>query len=385
MSSSTPSRRSLFEALSSASLGIAATALIAREVKAAPPEETHGEQLESFKFDIENQKGWVGEAGSAKEATVAEFPVSQSIAGVSMRLEPGAIRELHWHALAAEWAYVLEGRCRTTVISPNGQAEVSEFEPGDTWYFPRGHGHAIQGLGPGVCHFLLGFDNGHFSEFGTFSVTDWIAHTSPHILTRNLLLPESAFTQFPKKEVYIGPGKLPAHALENVRNADLQPSQAQHKFRLDQLTPHVFEGGQERIVSSREFPIQTTLTAVRMDLKPGALREMHWHPHADEWQYYVKGGARVTIFGSHGRVRTEEFKAGQVAFIKQGYGHYIEQTGDEPTELLILFNSGIYEEISLSAWLGANPASLLFDNFGISADLVDRMPRKSAGISAKRG
>ena len=30
-----------------------------------------------------------------------------------MRLEPGAIRELHWHALAAEWAYVISGRCRT--------------------------------------------------------------------------------------------------------------------------------------------------------------------------------------------------------------------------------------------------------------------------------
>src|SRR5450755_4260143 len=198
------SRRRLLDALSSASAGIAATALIAREVKAAPAEETHPEQLENFKFDIENQKGWVGPAGSAKEATVAEFPVSQSIAGVSMRLQPGAIRELHWHALAAEWAYMITGRCRATVISPNGQSEISEFGPGDTWYFPRGHGHLLQGLGPGECHFLLGFDNGHFSEFGTFSITDWIARTPRNGLARNLNLPEAVFGQFPKKEVYIG-------------------------------------------------------------------------------------------------------------------------------------------------------------------------------------
>jgi oxalate decarboxylase len=379
------SRRSLFDAISNVSLGLAATALVAEQVQAAPAEETHNQALENFKFDIENQTGWQGPAGSAKEATVAEFPVSQSIAGVSMRLLPGAIRELHWHALAAEWAYVLTGRCRATVISPNGQSEISDFEVGDTWYFPRGHGHLLQGMGPGECHLLLGFDSGHFSEFGTFGISDWIAHTRPSILARNLNLPEAVFANFPKKEVYIGPGKVPAQAIEDFRNGDLQPSQSMHKFRMDKQTPRVFPGGEERLVSSKEFPIQTTMTAVKMDLKPGALREMHWHPHADEWQYYVKGRGRVTIFGSHGRVRTEEFGPGNVGFIKQGYGHYIEQVGNEPTQILILFNSGIYEEISLSNWLGGNPSSLLMDNFGISKDLVDKMPVRETGILGRNG
>ncbi len=365
-------RRRVFDAVALASLSATAAA-------AAPDSEKFAE-LPSFKFDIENQRGWVGEGGSAKEATVAEFPISQSIAGVSMRLQPGAMRELHWHSLAAEWAYLLEGRCRATVISPNGQAEIAEFGPGDTWYFPRGHGHALQGLGPGPCHFLLGFDNGHFSEFGTFSVTDWIAHTPPAILARNLGLPLDAFSRFPKKEVYIGTGRVPPAPIEPLRHGELQPSQFAHKYRLDQQPPKVFEGGREFIVSQKEFPIQITLTAVRMDLQPGALRELHWHPHADEWQYYVRGQARVTIFGSHGRVRTEEFAPGHVAFIQQGYGHYIEQIGGEPTEILVLFNSGVYEEISLASWLGGNPSSILEDNFGLPKSLVDRLPRKERGI-----
>src|SRR5271166_1130987 len=130
------SRRGLFAA---APLAIAAAS-------ADPAPEGKIEPIANFKFDIEDQTGWVGPAGSAKEATAAEFPVSQSIAGVSMRLKPGAMRELHWHALAAEWAYVLEGRCRATVVMPNGQSEISDFGPGDTWYFPRGHGHLLQGL-----------------------------------------------------------------------------------------------------------------------------------------------------------------------------------------------------------------------------------------------
>jgi oxalate decarboxylase len=361
------------------SVGLAATVAIAEQVNAAAADEIHSEELEPFRYDLESDRGWEGPGGSAKEATVKQLPVSESIAGVSMRLEPGAIRELHWHALAAEWAYVIEGRCRTTVIGPDGRAEVDDFEEGDTWYFPRGHGHAIQNIGRGECHFLLGFDNGHFSEFGTFSVTDWISRTPRGILTRNLKLPASAFGEFPAHELYIGPGKVPPER-ESVRAQERQSSQSAHKFRLARIAPQVFEGGEERIVSSKEFPIQTTLTAVRMDMKPGALREMHWHPHADEWQYFVRGRGRVTIFGSHGRVRTEEFGPGHVAFIKQGYGHYVEQLGDQPTRILVLFNSGVYQEISLTSWLGGNPNSILASNFGIGREQLDLLPKKTGGI-----
>jgi oxalate decarboxylase len=375
------SRRSIFQTVSAASLAMAAAA----NAEAPPPQhEVKFEPLPTFKYNIESGKGWVGDAGSAKEATAAEFPISQSIAGVSMRLKPGAIRELHWHSLAAEWAYMLEGRVRATVIGPNGQSEISDFQVGDTWYFPRGHGHLLQGLGPGEAHFLLGFDNGHFSEFGTFGITDWIANTRPEVLAHNFGVPLDVIAQFPKKEIYIGPGKVPANAIENMRDGALQSSQFQHKYRLDQQPPKVFPGGREFIVSQKEFPIQSTLTAVRMDLEPGALREMHWHPHADEWQYYVRGRSRVTVFGSHGRVRTEEFGPGDVGFIQQGFGHYVEQIGTEPTEILILFNSPEFQEISLNNWLGGNPTSILMDNFGLSKEVVDRLPKRETGILAKR-
>jgi oxalate decarboxylase len=374
------SRRRMFDAVALASLGLAASG----SADAAPAEESKFEPLPNFKFNIENQRGWQGEAGSAKEATVAEFPISQSIAGVSMRLKPGAIRELHWHSLAAEWAYMLEGRCRATVVSPNGQSEIADFGPGDTWYFPRGHGHLLQGLGPGECHFILGFDNGHFSEYGTFSITDWLSTAPPNVVARTLGIPESMVARLPKKEIYIGPGKVPETAIEPLRDASGQPSQASHKYRLDMQPARVFPGGREYIVSSKEFPIQTTLTAVRMDLQPGALRELHWHPHADEWQFYVRGRARVGIFGSHGRTKVDEFGPNDIAFINQGHGHYIEQIGDEPTEVIILFNSGEFQEISLANWLGGNPVSILMDNFLVPKDVIDRFPKRETGIFGKK-
>jgi quercetin dioxygenase-like cupin family protein len=123
-----------------------------------------GDDLPTFKFALEKSEGKVIGNSSGKEATVKQLPISKGIAGVSMRLEPGAMRELHWHATAAEWAFVAEGRVRTTVITPQGEAETNDFVAGDVWYFPRGHGHMLQCLGTQPCHFILIFDNGYFSE-----------------------------------------------------------------------------------------------------------------------------------------------------------------------------------------------------------------------------
>ncbi len=58
-----------------------------------------------FTYDLEGQKPAVWKAGTSKEVSVRELPISKGIAGVSMRLKPGGIRELHWHAIAAEWGF----------------------------------------------------------------------------------------------------------------------------------------------------------------------------------------------------------------------------------------------------------------------------------------
>src|SRR5262245_29276394 len=166
-------------------------------------------ELPTFKFALEKSQGKVIGDSFGKEATVTQLPISKGIAGVSMRLEPGAMRELHWHATAAEWAFVIEGRVRTTVIDPQGNAETNDFDVGDVWYFPRGHGHMLECLGAAPCRFILIFDNGYFSEFGTFSITDWIGHAPKPLLAKNFGLPEEAFNAFPKSEAYFARGAAP--------------------------------------------------------------------------------------------------------------------------------------------------------------------------------
>jgi oxalate decarboxylase len=324
-----------------------------------------GAQLPSFRFQLGAvaPKSWNG--GWAKEATVAEFPVSENLAGVLMSLKPGGLRELHWHANAAEWAYVIKGQCRVTTINPQGQSQIADFAAGDVWYFPRGFGHSIQGIGSEDCLFVLVFDNGYFSEFGTFSITDWVGHTPPEVLAKNFGVPAATFANFPKREVYIAKGPVPPPLPADPAPGTLNAGTLTHRYRLLAQRPETYQGGTNRLVSQREFPISTTITGALMRIKPGGMRELHWHPNADEWQYYIGGRARMSVFGSNGRVRTEEFNAGDVGYVPQGYGHYIENAGSADLELLIVLNNGTYESISLANWMGANPQLLLGTNFEV--------------------
>ena len=334
------------------------------------------EAMPEIKYELEKQPMTTYQGGSSHEATAQNFPISKGVAGVSMFLKPGGLRELHWHANAAEWSYVIAGHCRITVIDPQGRSEVKDFGPGDVWYFPRGHGHSIQGLGNEECHFILAFDSGYFSEFATFSMSDWLAQTPKEVLSKQFGLPIESFDNFPKKEVYISQGPVPADLPIDPPAGSENPPPLTHRFRLGAKAPVTVPGGSFNVVSQKEFPISTTMSGAILKLAPLAIREMHWHPNADEWQYYIKGRARMTVFGSKGRKITREYGPGDVGYVPMGSGHYIESVGSEQCEMLAVFNSGDYQEISLSQWLRSNSPLLLQTNLGVSKDIVDVLRRK---------
>jgi len=286
-----------------------------------------------------------------------------------MTLKPGGLRELHWHANAAEWAYILKGHCRITIIDPQGRTEIKDFGPGDVWYFPRGHGHSIQGMGNEECHFILAFDNGYFSEFSTFSISDWIAQTQSTVLSKAFGLSQAVLDKFPKKEVYMAQGANPP-ALDDKVNANY-PAELTHRYKLSEQKPDVSNGGTFNLVDQKKFPISTTMSGAVLTIKPDAMRQLHWHPNADEWQYYIRGHARMTVFGSKGRKITRDFGPGDVGYVPQGYGHYIETIGGDECEMLAVFNSGTYQEISLADWIKQTPKYLLETNFGLDAKTIE--------------
>src|SRR5262249_27097245 len=210
-------------------------------------------------------------------------------------------------------------------------------------------------LGDKPCHFILVFDNGYFSEFGTFSITDWLGHTPKALLAKNFGLPEATFDGFPREEIYFARGPVPPENATPLQGALRSPPQT-HRFRMMAQEPHsIHKFGREWRIGAERFPISQTITGVILDLEPGGLRELHWHPNADERQYVIDGRFSVTLFGSAGRYRIETLDKGDVAYTPQGYGPSIENIGPKPGRMLIAFNTGFYEAIDLSQWIESVP------------------------------
>jgi oxalate decarboxylase len=346
----------------------------------SPPATDVGD-MPQFWASFNNAHKRIQSGGWAREVTQADFPISADIAGVNMRLGAGGIRELHWHQ-AAEWGIMTYGRCRVTVLDLKGRAYVQDVGAGDLWFFPAGHPHSLQGLGPDGCEFLIAFDDGRASEFNTLLVTDWLAHTPPEVLAQNFGVPAEAFAAMPLHNLWIFQGKEPKSLADDqaaVRSGGAPPNP--FTFSLAGATPvRSNPGGTLRVADSSTFKVSETITAALEQIKPGGLRELHWHPNADEWQYWIKGEGRLTVFNAGPRAQTQDFRAGDIGVVQRNNGHFIQNTGSTDLVFVALFKTGEYAEVSLSDWLTHTPPELVAQHLNIDPTVLMRFPKDAPGI-----
>ncbi|HEX3347995.1 MAG TPA: cupin domain-containing protein, partial [Acetobacteraceae bacterium] len=264
-----------------------------------PPPTDVGD-LPQFWASFNNAPRRIQNGGWARQVTQPDFQIAEQISGVNMRLDAGGIRELHWHQ-AAEWAFMSYGNCRITVLDPSGRPYVADVKEGDLWYFPAGYPHSLQGLGPDGCEFILAFDDGKQSEFSTLLVTDWIARTPPDILAENFGVPAETFSKIFTHNLWIFQGSVPgplAADQDAVKSANGPPPNPFTYSLGSGPIARQTKGGTVQIADSHNFKASTTVAVAMVTVHPGGMREMHWHPNADEWQYYVKGSAQMTVFNT---------------------------------------------------------------------------------------
>jgi len=348
----------------------------------AVPPVTDAGSVPVFKYPFSLSHKRLHQGGWSREVTVRELPVSKSMAGVDMRLTAGGIRELHWHA-AAEWAFMLYGSARITAIDAKGKSFVADVNEGDLWYFPTGIPHSIQGLAPDGAEFLLVFDDGNFSEYATVLLSEWMAHTPTEVLAKNFGTSSECLERMPSRELFIFQAPLPEQLAADQRAAAgaLGSSDLDFAFRLaQQPVAQRTTGGEVRIIDSRLFKVSTTIAAAIVTVHPRGLRELHWHPNADEWQYYISGKGRMTVFATGARARTADFQAGDVGYVQQTFPHYIENTGDTDLKFLEMFKSSVYQDLSLSEWLSHTPPELVMAHLNIDKATLDAIPKEKLVI-----
>jgi oxalate decarboxylase len=345
-----------------------------------PPVTDHG-TIPNLKFPFSLAHNRLQEGGWTRQVTQRELPISTQIAGVNMCLKPGGIRELHWHK-EAEWAYMLWGQARISGVDQNGKNFLDDVGPGDMWNFPSGIPHSIQGLEEG-CEFLLVFDNGNFSEDSTFLITDWFNCTPKDILAKNFGVSESDFSELPTDidhtrymfQCTVPSGPLSSNKVPNPNG------ERSFSYHISYLDPIETSGGTVRIVDSTKFPAASNIAVGIVEVEPGGLREMHWHPNTDEWQYYLEGNGRMTVFASEHNARTFDFSAGDVGAVPFAYGHYIENTSTNvKLRFLEVFKSPQFQDVSLNQWMALTPPELIKQHLNLSDKAMNSFRKEKSPV-----
>jgi oxalate decarboxylase family bicupin protein len=206
------------------------------------------------------------------------------------------------------------------------------------------------------------------------------AHTPKAVLAENFRIAANKFDKIPTSEKYIFKGTNPG-SIEDEKPRGFKKSKINFTHHMHAQTPIDTSGGRVRITDSSNFPISKTVSAAHLEIAPGALREMHWHPNADEWTYFKKGRARVTIFAAEGNARTFNYMAGDVGIVPRNMGHYVENlSDDEPLEILEIFRSDAFQDFSLSQWLGRTPPRMIADHlYASDPELAEEFLKKIEG------
>jgi oxalate decarboxylase len=129
------------------------------------------------------------------------------------------------------------------------------------------------------------------------------------------------------------------------------------------------------------FPNKNIASAL-VTLKPGAMRELHWHPNASEWQYWISGKGRMTVVMNGGSARTQDFNANDVGFVPRVAGHYIENTGNTDLMFLEMSKADRFLDVSLNQWIRRLPPETVTSHLNLTPDLIAKIPDEKNEVLA---
>ena len=152
--------------------------------------------------------------------------------------------------------------------------------------------------------------------------------------------------------------------------------ETQYTYHLSQQTALTIpNAGSIKIIDPTTFPAAADISAAVLTINPGAMRELHWHPHSDEWNFFLTGSARITIYQAPISSQTFDYGPGDVGYIPMTFSHYIENTGSDDVVLLEVLKAPRFTAISVAQWLGLTPKQVVRDTLRLPEEVIKGLPR----------
>jgi len=154
----------------------------------------------------------------------------------------------------------------------------------------------------------------------------------------------------------------------------------ENKLRADQFEQINFPGGIFYRATHKRFSALRGLAVQRLKLEPGATREPHSHPNAEQLDYCISGTARVGIVGPEGHRQLLDLNPGDISFVPRGYVHWIENVGQDTLNFLVVLSHEQPETIELSETLIGVPKETLASTLSLPEGLLDQLPQQTVTI-----
>lgn len=306
------------------------------------------------------------------QLNAGSFPILDRLSIKRLLLEPGAVREPHWHANASELTYCVKGLLLVGMLGDANAVSSFTIAPGQMFFAPSGSIHHIENIGDEPAELIVAFRHERPEDFSLHSA---LGAMSDAVLGNTFGLPSSAFAEIPRdtKSAYI--------VGREGQPADRPSPSGGHPFRFDleaQTPPIESVAGSARVARHDAWPALTDISMYSLRITTEGMREPHWHPETAEMGYVHRGRARMTVQDPDGTTDTFELQPGDVYFIPRAYPHHIEDIGEDDFHFLIFFDQPTPADIGYRATGSAFSRGVLAATLGVPFDEMPELPNTPA-------
>jgi oxalate decarboxylase len=157
-------------------------------------------RAQSHLFQLGAQSPTVLDGGSFQQADELSFPIlkGQEVSILLLTLQPGGIREPHWHPSAWEINLVTSGVAAWMVIDGNGHHESFDQHVGDVVFAPQGSFHYFENQGSDEMSIVIVQNTSAPEANDNIGLGESVSRLPPRVLSAIFGVPAETFSSFKK-------------------------------------------------------------------------------------------------------------------------------------------------------------------------------------------